>query len=110
MLEDRSDSPAAPELRVEVRGLRPEDFDAVVTIDERNVGRRREEAVLEAERVVAAAQVVAGGPLPDEGHAIHGDLERGCEPEAQRGLHGEIPDGGMPADALLPVLDTGLDL
>ncbi len=31
------------ESRIVVRGLRPDDLDAVIAIDERNVGRRREE-------------------------------------------------------------------
>jgi ribosomal protein S18 acetylase RimI-like enzyme len=31
------------EEKIRVRGLRPEDFDEVVAIDQRNVGRRREE-------------------------------------------------------------------
>ncbi|MBP1642321.1 MAG: putative acetyltransferase [Acidobacteria bacterium] len=57
MLEDRTDPPAAPELRVEVRGLRPDDFDAVVTIDERNVGRRREEFF----RIKLAENLAAAG-------------------------------------------------
>jgi len=33
----------AAESRIRVRGLRPADFDAVVALDARNVGRRREE-------------------------------------------------------------------
>jgi predicted N-acetyltransferase YhbS len=43
MLEDRPDSSAPQELPVEIRDLRPEDFEAVVAIDERNVGRKRAE-------------------------------------------------------------------
>lgn len=43
MVEDPSDPSAPQPIRVVVRGLRPEDFDSVVAIDERNLGRRREE-------------------------------------------------------------------
>ena len=45
------------ETEVRVRGLRPQDFDAVVAIDERNVGRRREEFY----RVQLAENLVATG-------------------------------------------------
>ena len=34
---------AAGDPRIAVRGLRPEDFEAVVSVDAKNVGRRREE-------------------------------------------------------------------
>ena len=37
------DSVSAPEDRIVVRGLRPDDLEAVISLDARNVGRRRDE-------------------------------------------------------------------
>ena len=74
------------------------------------VGRRRVEAVLEAERVVAAAVVVLRGPQPDEGLALQRDLERRREAEAQHALHREPPLGRAAAHARPLVLEAGLDL
>lgn len=43
MSEPGSDSVLAQQVQLLIRELRPDDFDAVVAIDGRNVGRRREE-------------------------------------------------------------------